>query len=231
MLENSIENNEETWNVIAKSFDTTRRKPWKPCIDFIDTLSQTDKVADIGCGNGRHLIPCANNCKKAIGLDISRELLHIVQIKFKDEKIENTDLIHADAVKIPLKNDTLDAVIYIASLHNIKGRENRIKSLREVKRVLKNKGMAIISVWSRWQDKYRIQFLKKWFVKVGQLEFGDINIYWRQHGLNIPRFYHLYSKMEFLKDLKKSGLKILEIEDIKLHSKKHPDNYFAIVQA
>ena len=200
MKNDYYENNENTWDSIAKSFDSTRRKPWKQCIEFIETLSNNDTVADIGCGNGRHIFPCSNNCRKVIGLDISRELLYIVKKKLNENKIKNVSLIHSDFTKIPIKNDALDAILFIASLHNIRGRENRIQALRELKRVLKINGRAIISVWSRWQDKYRKQFINKWIFREKSSEFGDINIYWRQHGLDIPRFYHLYSKREFQMD-------------------------------
>jgi len=230
MLDERDRKSEETWDSIAESFDLTRRKPWTQCIDFIDTLSKTDMVVDLGCGNGRHLVPCAEHCKQAMGIDISGELLGIVQKKLKGKNLNNAVLLHADMVNLPLKNDTVDSILFIAALHNIKGKDKRIQSLKEVKRVLKKDGTALISVWSRWQDKYRKHFLKKWFTKKGQTEFGDIEIYWRQHSLDIPRFYHLYSKKEFISDIRLAGLEIEKIQDIKLHSKKHPDNYFAIVK-
>ena len=230
MKNDYYENNENTCDSIAKSFDSTRRKPWKQCIEFIETLSNNDTVADIGCGNGRHIFPCSNNCRKVIGLDISRELLCIVKKKLNENKIRNISLIHSDFTKIPIKNDALDAILFIASLHNIRGRENRIQALRELKRVLKINGRAIISVWSRWQDKYRKQFINKWIFREKSSEFGDINIYWRQHGLDIPRFYHLYSKREFQMDLKKAELEIIELRGKKLFSRKHSDNFFAIVK-
>lgn len=221
---------EDTWNVIAKSFDSTRRKPWKECIDFINTLSKTSTVADVGSGNGRHLIPCAKHCKKVYGLDVSKELLRILQKKVYENKLDNVDLIHSDAVNIPLKDNSVEAVLYIATLHNISERYRRIKSLKEINRVLKPGGKAIISVWSRWQDKFRQHFVKKLITRLGRNESGDIDIYWRQHGLNIPRFYHLYSKREFQKDINQTGLEILELEGVKIHSKKHPDNYFAVIK-
>lgn len=59
---------------------------------------------------------------------------------------------------------------------------------------------------------------------------GNINLRWKQHGLNIPRFHHLYSKREFVNDLEKAGLEIVEIRGVKLHSKKYPDNFFAVVK-
>jgi len=230
MLDECDRKSDETWDLIAESFDLTRRKPWMQCIGFIDTLSKTDTVVDLGCGNGRHLLPCAEHCKAVIGLDISKELLNITKKKLKGKNLDNTILLHADMTNIPLKNDTVDSILFIAALHNIKGKDGRIQSLKEVKRILKKDGTALISVWSRWQDKYRMHFLKKWFTRKGQTEFGDIDIYWKQHGLDIPRFYHLYSKKEFISDIRLAGLEIEEIQDIKLHSKKHPDNYFAIVK-
>lgn len=230
MQKNSIKNAEETWNTIAQSFDKTRRKPWKQCIDFINSLPAECIVADIACGNGRHLIPCAKHCKKVIGVDCSKNLLDIVQKKLDEDDITNVILHHSDAVDLSLETGSMGAVMFIAALHNIQGRDNRIQALKEVKRVLKKDGIALISVWSRWQDKYRKQFFKKWFIQHEQGEFGDIDVYWRQHSLDIPRFYHLYSRREFISDIKKAGLKVEHVKDVKMHSKKHADNYFALVR-
>jgi len=153
----------------------------RQCIDFINGLSESQTVADIGCGNGRHLLPCAERCKNVIGIDISQNLLNIAKNKSKEKGLNNVDFIHANMVKIPLKNDSVGTVLCIASLHNIKGREERLRSLKEIHRILKNGGRALISVWSRWQDKYRIHYLKKLFYS--EEEFGDIEIYWRQKGI------------------------------------------------
>jgi ubiquinone/menaquinone biosynthesis C-methylase UbiE len=230
MQSDSINDNEAIWDSIAKSFDNTRKKPWKQCIDFIEKRSKDELLIDIGCGNGRHLIPSAYRYKKVIGIDISKKLLDIVKDKIQNEKITNTFLIHSDATNLPIKSNSIDSVLYIAALHNIKNNEKRIQSLKEIKRILKSDGKALVSVWSRWQDKYRRQFFKKWFTQFGKNEFGNINIYWRQHGLNIPRFYHLYSKREFEKDINKANLSILDLRGVKLHSKKYPDNFFALLE-
>lgn len=230
MWSDLIPTNQDTWDKIAFSFDLTRHKYWPQCIDFINSLPGTSFVADIGCGNGRHLIPCAQHCQKIFGIDISINLLRIVEKKVNKLKIKNVGLFNTDVTAIPFKENSFDVVLYIAALHNIKGKTNRINSLKEIKRILKRDKLAMISIWSRWQDKYRKMFFKKWFTQVAKEEFGDIDIYWKQHGLNIPRFYHLYSKQEFISDLKTAGLRIIEIKDVKLVSKKYPDNYFAIVQ-
>ena len=228
---------EETWDTIAKSFDTTRRKPWKICLDFINELSSNGIVADLGCGNGRHLLPCAERFKRVVGVDISRNLLKIVQGKVKDRGFENVLLLQSDLVELPLKDNSFDRVLFIASLHNIKKRDSRIRSLKELHRILKKNGVAMISVWSRWQDRFAKRFLVDLFLfpiryikALGGYEFGDIEIFWRQHNLNVKRFYHLYSKREFIKDVKKAGLKIIEVKDVRLKSKKRPDNFFVVVR-
>jgi len=177
---------EKTWDAIAESFDLTRQKPWKFCLDFISSLKNSDIVADIGCGNGRHLLPCAHNCSHAIGVDISQKLLKIVQNKLSNKHIINVALIHADVVQLPLADNSLNAVLFIASLHNIKGKEHRYRALQEVGRILKPQGVALISVWSRWQDMYWRYFMKQFIIR--SREFGDIDVFWKQHNINLPRF-------------------------------------------
>ena len=144
--------------------------------------------------------------------------------------MDNIELIHGDLKKLPFRDNSFDAILYIASLHNIKNRIDRIKSLMEVKRILKKDGIGLISVWSRWQDRFQNFFIKKLFKISSGGEFGDITIYWRQHGLDIPRFYHLYSRREFRRDILEAGFYIEEIKSVKLNSRHHPDNYFAYIK-
>jgi len=224
----SVGNNIKVWNAIAKSFDETRKKPWKECIEFIEKLPRESTVADIGCGNGRHLIYCAEQCSKAIGVDISINLLKIA--KGKIQNMENVELVNADVLSLPFMDNSIDHILFIATLHNIYGRENRLKALSEIKRVLKPSGTALISVWSRWQERFLVHFLKKLIFLERNKEFGDIEIMWKKNGLSIPRFYHLYSKREFKSDLKKAGFSLKEIYSTKIASKRLRDNHFAIVE-
>jgi ubiquinone/menaquinone biosynthesis C-methylase UbiE len=219
---------QNTWNAIAESFDTTRQKPWNYCLNFINSLRKSDVVADLGCGNGRHLFPCAQHCSYVFGVDISQRFLHIIHRKLRQTTYGNISLIHGDVVELPFADQTLDAILFIAALHNIQGKEHRHAALREVARVLKPQGTALISVWSRWQDKYYRYFLKEFIIR--NREFGDIDIFWKQHKLNISRFYHLYSRREFIQDLHDADLKIQRIESVRIHSKRFTDNYFAMVK-
>jgi len=213
------------WDAIAKSFDSTRRYPWKECLDFIEEMHGV--AIDIGCGNARHLIPMAEKCKVAVGLDSSFKMVEIAYNKVKGKK--NIFVICGDACKLPFKDAFFDFALFIATLHNIKGKENRIKALKELKRVLKPGGKALISVWAKWQDKWLWYFVKKFFIRRG--EHGDIYIPWKKNGLDVQRFYHLYSMREFKRDIKKAGLVIEKAWSVKKVTKKYADNHFAIVSS
>lgn len=221
--------NENNWNKIANSFDKTRRKPWDICINFIKSMENKKVILDIGCGNGRHLIPCSKIIGNCIGLDLSKNLLHITKEKIIQNNIKNVNLIHSNCKYLPIKDNSVNAVLYIATLHNIYGRNNRIKSLIEINRILKDDGRALISVWSRWQDKYRNYFFNRYLHNKNRRKFGNIILYWKSEGLNTPRFYHLYSKIELINDISRSGLKIISIEGVKFRSNSYIDNYFALV--
>lgn len=228
MNKNFIIDSEKTWDLIAKSFDKTRKKPWQECLNFVQKLSKESIVLDIACGNGRHLIPCAKKCKKVIGLDISIKMLEIVKEKTIKENISNICLIHSTAENIPIKDSSIDSILYVAALHNIYGKKNRIRSLKEVRRILKKDSEAMISVWSRFAIKYKKSFQYK-NLNNKKIENGDKSIYWIKDGLNIPRFYHLYGKKEFFNDLVEAGFKIKKIKGVKIKSEKYNDNYFAFV--
>ena len=228
MKKDYIFESEKIWDSIAESFDKTRRKPWQQCLDFINEIPEGSIVLDVACGNGRHLIPCTKKCKKIIGLDISRKMLKIIKKKTIKEHISNSILIHSAAEKIPLKNNTIDAVLFIAALHNIYKKENRIKSLKEIKRILKKESKAIISVWSKHSNKFRKSFQNK-NLNNKKTEFGDKHIYWRKDGLDVPRYYHFYGKKELIEDLEEAGFKIIKVKGIKIKSEKYYDNYFVVV--
>jgi ubiquinone/menaquinone biosynthesis C-methylase UbiE len=226
MKNQRIKDSLETWNAIAQSFNHTRKKTWKFCEEHIHTFNPNSICVDLGCGNGRHLTLLAQQCNQVIGFDISQNLLRIAENRLNKNSIRNTTLIQGDLCHLPFQPNSIDHIIYIAALHNIKQKNNRLQSLHEVYQTLKPKGTALISVWKKDQDRFKKQRKTDKHVE----EQGDIIVYWRQHSLNIPRFYHLYQKQEFIEELEQVDFKILEIKEIALASKESTDNYYAIVQ-
>tara|TARA_B110000977_G_scaffold199291_1_gene286240 strand:+ start:1909 stop:2472 length:564 start_codon:yes stop_codon:yes gene_type:complete len=120
------------YNNNSKSFNDTRYAPW-PCVkEFIDKIKAYSVVSDIGCGNGK------NQYRKDlfyVSCDNSSAMCAFT----------NADL--ADCTNLPYKNQSFDAVICIAVIHHLATEARRITALKEIKRVMKQTGNALISVW------------------------------------------------------------------------------------
>ncbi len=196
-------NPENIYDTIAEHFDRTRYKPWDKCREFINKIPENSIALDIGCGNGRHLKLLAERNLTAIGIDTSVELLKICK-----KKIKSAFLIKADAVNLPFKNSSVDNIIYIAVLHHLPTEKDRAKSLNEIRRVLKKRGTALITVWAKEQERFENE------------KSQDVHVTWNK---KYKRFYHLFRKGELEKSVKNTGFKILQ-------SFREGDNYYVKIK-
>ncbi|KAK6742378.1 hypothetical protein RB195_009941 [Necator americanus] len=127
---------------IASHFDETRFSSWSGVKKFMNSLAPYSVLYDVGCGNGKYLLPNDNLLK--LGCDRSQMLCEIVQSK-------GCMVVHADALSLPFR-EAADAVLSIAVLHHIASLPRRQKMISEILRVLRPGGMACITVWSMDQS-------------------------------------------------------------------------------
>lgn len=225
------------WERIAQSFSETRNRPWDQVIDFLDTLPTNATLLDLGSGNGRHATIARNRGMSVVCLDASHELVRIANRRLSESRtgVGRSDVLVGTAVDIPLARNSVDHALFIAALHNIPGRDRRIRALRELRRVMRPRGMALISVWARWQDRFADHYVKELFRHVPRRiaqgreapEFGDILIPWQQ---DVSRFYHLMSLRESIVTCKAAGFFIKDAWSAKLASQWLPDNHFLVVE-
>lgn len=179
---------QESYDLIAKYFATTRVFTWKWTDNFINELPNNSIILDIGSGNGRnskfnnHIIFC---------VDISNQ-----QLKMNNSK--NNLSIHCNMISIPFKNNSFDSILSIASFHHLKTIEERHSSLKEMKRVLTKNGKILLSVWSINQPKKT----KRIFTN-----YGDNIVNWNTNKKDtkgdfiiIPRYYYIF-KLDEIKEL------------------------------
>lgn len=117
--------------------DNTIEHLHRYAITFDYVKQQT--VLDIASGEGYGSSLLSKYAKNVIGVDIDIETINLAKEKYKSENIEFKI---GSANSIPLDNDSVDVVVSFETLeHHDKHRQMMI----EIKRVLKNNGVLIIS--------------------------------------------------------------------------------------
>jgi ubiquinone/menaquinone biosynthesis C-methylase UbiE len=128
------------------------------------------------------------------------------------EEASRVNLLQGDIGFLPLKNESVDAVLYIATLHHLPTPQDRLQSLLEIKRCLKPGGSSLISVWAQEQEKFKEELEKSKDNQEDGFEYGDIFLPWRlKEGGEFQRYYHLFSKNEWEDLIAKSELEIVKI--------------------
>jgi SAM-dependent methyltransferase len=238
------------WNKFAEDYDRKRRTPWNELVSFLYSIKREDYKfkgtnLDLGCANGRHFEVFSSEYNRIIGIDNSIEFLKIAKKRLSQNQEHNgnlhyVDLILADMAKLPVRKDTIDNIFSIAALHHIKSSKERETTFNFLNAILKPEGYLLITVWRRWQKRFRKHFIKDWIKRIllsshkkneigkGLQEFGDIFVPWTNSSQNITinRFYHLYSSREFQKLLADFEVKKFE----KMGGPGGKDNFFVLAK-
>ena len=91
---------------------------------------------------------------------------------------------YSEITDLKVRNNSADAIICIATFHHLSTYDNRIKALKELKRVVKPNGKIMLSVWAKEQPKKtRITFEN----------YGDNIVYWKK---KYPRYYYIFELEE-----------------------------------
>lgn len=131
--------------------------------DFLSILPSPvfDTVLDLGCGAGSVTLMLADRAKKVIGLDACLESLQILDLKARRDGRNNVFPLHASATKIPLRDQTVDLVLFNGVLERVgyAGAYNQVEAaqaaaLREAWRCLKPGGCLYIGIENRFGANY-----------------------------------------------------------------------------
>ena len=122
-------------------------KPSKYITNEIRKIINKDKVKnaiDIGCGGGRYSKYLANKGITTIAIDKNTEMFKYC----KDENLKNVTFKYGKMDEIKEDDNKFDLALSIGVIHNSKSLDEYINSFKEIYRILKNNGFAIISIFT-----------------------------------------------------------------------------------
>jgi alkylated DNA repair protein alkB family protein 8 len=147
------------YELIADHFSHTRHTAWPKVAAFVGSLTCTDRLLDVGCGNGKNLLlPVGLDESEgeppSFGLlsclrtatDMSFGLLSVC----KERGLQS---VQANGLHLPFQDESFDAVLCIAVLHHLASERRRCQALQQIERVLRSSGKALIYVWAFEQKR------------------------------------------------------------------------------
>lgn len=198
------------YDVIAQHFSHTRAFQWHEVQWLIQQYIQPGQhVLDLGCGNGR-VADLLNQIKaKYVGLDVSAQLIQIAR-----ELRPNNEFYVGSMHQMPFPDATFDHILPIASFHHIPGRELRIQTLQEMKRLLKQEGYILMTNWNLHQWRFaRLRWATNIAGMLGKhnREKNDLLIPWytQDKQLLAQRYYHGFTKSEIASLARAAGLRVV----------------------
>lgn len=123
---------------------------------FVSQFVKNKTVLDVACGNGygSSLLNQAGS-NLVVGVDSSPEAINYAQKNYAEKGLK---FIKANALNLPFNKKTFDIVV---SLETIEHLDNPDKFLREIKRVLRNNGLLILSTPNRFTSPLGNPYHKK----------------------------------------------------------------------
>ncbi len=199
------------YNSIADKYSRVREKEWKEFNFLFDKyLSQNDRILDLGCGNGRFYPAFKNKNVDYLGIDVSSKLIEIAKNNYPEGKFEVSSI---DSIL----SDSFDKVYSIAVLHHIPSHELRLDFLKEIRRVLKDDGCIVLTVWNL-KDKIKKRNFLDWF----KLDKGDVFLPW--YGSR-DTYFHCFNLEELIQLIKEVGFKIIDKGEILVGEKPYSNFY------
>lgn len=197
----------EYWQNYIKNSDPLIKDWLKKENNYLkENVKKEAIVLDVGCGFGRNIEVINKIAKKIVGIDNNKPLCE--KIIEKLSKFKDVEFFCENAGNTHFQNNTFDYVICMGNTFGDFAKD-RLKILREMKRITKKGGKIIISVYS----EKALNIRKKEYKRIG-IEIRKINdgtIYTNNH-LVLEQFDR--EKLQKIFNLAKLKVKIIKLNPI-----------------
>ena len=143
-----------TWNELFSQEQHRWQDPHHTVVSFGAALTEqrAERVLDLGCGAGRHVVHLTRLGFQVVGADISEKGLSVTQQRLAGcDLLANLQL--CDVTAIPLADGSVDAVVtlYVIYHNRLEGIQ---RTVQEIERVLRPGGLLLITLMSQRSHRY-----------------------------------------------------------------------------
>lgn len=111
------------------------------------------KILDLGCGKGRHSIIFAENNFDVTAFDLSKDGLNLLEKRAQDLNLP-ISTVEGNMNRLPFSSQYFDFVLAYNTIYHT-DYEGLIRTIYEMKRVLKNGGEAYVTMLSKNDSSYK----------------------------------------------------------------------------
>lgn len=158
-------------------------------------LKSEDDILEVGCGSGHFLRKYASHVRSIAGLDLSEVMIKIANRKNRKRIAAGTaEFVQGEASKLPWEDNRFSA---ITSMSSFIAFPKPLESLKEMYRVLRPRGRAVIGIefnaedgvdHTKMAEDWGIQILSEEDVRsmIKEAGFKDISFTYSK-GLGMPK--------------------------------------------
>lgn len=161
-------------SLLARRSETrTHSLKWKAVSDSLDLAKTKDKlILEFGTGYGSHAMRVVEEGHRYIGLDISPGFQRDASLRYPELR-KNGFFIAGDGMKLPLRDNVVDGVFMVATLHHL---PDPAEGVKEVMRVLKPGGKVCFAEPRRYYPTQFIQWLRHRDTEISAMKISERNI-------------------------------------------------------
>lgn len=144
-----------------------------------------DRVLDVGCGTGRHVLELARRSLNIVGTDLSpNDILkgrYILELMRRKREVQGrVHWVYSAGERLPFRSEAFDRVICTETLEHV---PDDAALVRELTRVLKPGGVLAVSVPDEYSERLLWRLSEEYVTAVG----GHVRIYRRRDIVNLLR--------------------------------------------
>ena len=195
------------WKKFLKNLPLAYKKWFEREREYLQAnITKNAKVLEVGCGEGRSLNDIINLTENLTGIDHDPDAVKEAKVNVK--KYPKIKIFRAEATVIPFEDKSFDFVICMTTFANFGNKKYKV--LDEMKRVLKDQGIIIISVFSEEAFEERMKLYKKINFPIKRI-IGTTVIYNGRWGDNTSE---QFSENQLREIFNKADLKLIDIKKV-----------------